>query len=83
MAFQKEIQELQVGGGRGVLHDSNRNVVLAYACFLGTTTNLQVEVKALLFGVRCYRDRGLDKLHIESDSLILISILQKKSTCPL
>lgn len=36
----------------------------------------------LLYGVQLSKDRELINLHLESDSLVLIHILQGRSMCP-
>ena len=65
-----------------MLRCSEGRFILGYSCFFGEMTSLQAELKALIFGVRLAIDRGYSDLQLESDSLVLVQILQGKSRCP-
>ena len=56
--------------------------LLGYSCFFGEMTSLQAELKALTFGVSLAIASGYANLHLESNSLILVQIIQGKARCP-
>ena len=61
-------------GGGGLFRDYDGRFLLGFSCYFGETTSLHAELKALLFGARLGVSRGLVKLHLESDSLVLVRI---------
>ena len=65
-----------------MLRCSEGRFILGYSCFFGEMTSLQAKLKALIFGVRLAIDHGYSDLQLESDSLVLVQILQGKSRCP-
>ncbi|XP_027122034.2 uncharacterized protein [Coffea arabica] len=69
-------------GGGGLFRDSEGRFLLGFSCSFGEATSLQAELKALLFGVRLGVSRGLVRLHLESDSMVLVRIIQGKVRCP-
>ncbi|XP_027065411.1 uncharacterized protein [Coffea arabica] len=69
-------------GGGGLFRDSDGRVLVAFSCYFGEMTSLQAEVKALLHGVRLGVARGLANFHVESDSLVLIQMLQGRAKWP-
>ena len=69
-------------GGGGLIRDRNGQVILAFSCYFGEMPNLQAEVKALLHGVQLGIARGLANVHLESDSLVLVQIIQGRVKCP-
>ncbi|XP_027169555.1 uncharacterized protein LOC113769293 [Coffea eugenioides] len=69
-------------GGGGLFRDSDGRVLLAFSCYFGEMTSLQAEVKALLHGVQLVIARGLANFHLESDSLVLIQLIQGRAKCP-
>ena len=60
----------------GIIHDNNYNMVVAYAGCGHMGTNNEVDALALLWGIRLARDRGMDKMMIEGDSLLIIMALK-------
>ena len=68
-------------GGGGMLRCLEGRFILGYSCCFGETTSLHAELKALLFGVRLAISRGYVNLHIESDSLGLVQIIQGTVQC--
>lgn len=68
--------KLGILGGRGVVRDSKEGFVFTYACHIGIATSLQAEVKALLVGIRLCVERGMEALHVEVDSLILVQVIR-------
>ncbi|XP_027169553.1 uncharacterized protein LOC113769290 [Coffea eugenioides] len=72
----------RVSGGGGVVRDGEGRFIIGYSCFFGLLTSLHAELKAILFGVRLCVARGLQDLHVESDSLVLVQILQGTHGCP-
>ncbi|XP_071939020.1 uncharacterized protein [Coffea arabica] len=71
-----------LGGGGGVLRDSHGIPLIGFSAYLGETTCLSTEARALLIGIQTSIHRGFENLYIQSDSLVLIGILQKRIHCP-
>ncbi|XP_027076981.1 uncharacterized protein [Coffea arabica] len=71
-----------LGGGGGVLRDSHGIPLIGFSAYLGETTCLSAEARALLIGIQTCIHRGFENLYIQSDSLVLIGILQKRIHCP-
>ncbi|XP_071912409.1 uncharacterized protein [Coffea arabica] len=69
-------------GGGGLFRDCDGRFLLGFSCYFGEATSLQAEMKALFFGVRLGVSRGLGKLHLESNSLVLVRIIQGTVRCP-
>lgn len=67
--------------GGGLLRDRDGQVILAFSCYFGEMTCLQAEVKALLHGVQLGIARGLANVHLESDLLVLVQIIQGRVKC--
>ena len=65
-----------ISGGGCVVRDRDGKLIFGYSCFFGSLTSLHAELRAILFGVRLCVAQGLHGLHIESDSLSLVRILQ-------
>ena len=64
------------------MRDGEGRFIVGYSCFFGLLTSLHAELKAILFGVWLCVARGLQDLHVESDSLVLVQILQGTHGCP-
>ncbi|XP_071925655.1 uncharacterized protein [Coffea arabica] len=71
-----------VGGGGGVLRDSNGLPLIGFSAYFGETTCLHAEARALLIGLQISAHSGYLNLYVQSDSLILIGILQHRIHCP-
>ncbi|XP_027098892.2 uncharacterized protein [Coffea arabica] len=71
-----------VGGGGGVLRDSTRMPLVAFLAFFRETTCLRAETLALLIGLQTCVHRGFINLWVESDSLVLVGVLQRRIQCP-
>nr|XP_027099065.1 uncharacterized protein LOC113718354 [Coffea arabica] len=71
-----------LGGGGGVLRDSNGIPLIGFSAYFGETTCLCAEVRALLIGLQTCVHRGFGNLCVQSDSLVLIGILQHRIQCP-
>nr|XP_027108979.1 uncharacterized protein LOC113728817 [Coffea arabica] len=71
-----------VSGGGGVLRDSNGIPLIGFSAYLGETTSLCAEVRALLIGLQTCVHRGFQNLYVQSDSLLLVGILQNRIQCP-
>ncbi|XP_071925430.1 uncharacterized protein [Coffea arabica] len=69
-------------GRGGLFQDSNGRFLLAFSCYFGEMTSLQAEMRALLHGVWLGVAWGLANLHLKSDSLVLIHIIQGRAKCP-
>ena len=69
-------------GGGGVLRDPDDQVLVGYSAFLGVNTSLRVEVLALLTGLRLCVQKGFTQVRAQSDSLVLVGILQQWFQCP-
>ncbi|XP_071917081.1 uncharacterized protein [Coffea arabica] len=71
-----------VGGGAGVLRDSTGLSVIAFSAYLGETTSLRAEARALLIGLQSCKHRGFENISVQSDSLLLVGIIQRRIQCP-
>ena len=71
-----------VGGGGGVLRDSFGVPVIAFSAYLGQTTSLRAETWALLIGLQTCKNRGFENIRVQSDSLLLVEIIQQRIQCP-
>ena len=69
-------------GGGGVIRASDGRVLVGYSVFLGVGTSLRAEVLALLAGLRLCGQKGFTQVRVQSDSLVLIGILQRRFQCP-
>ncbi|XP_071928157.1 uncharacterized protein [Coffea arabica] len=81
-AFHSSLRESGVSGGGDVVRDREGKLIFGYSCFFGSLTSLHAELKAMLFGVQLCVAQGLHELHVESDSLSLVRILQESHSCP-
>ena len=59
-------------GRSGILRDSSEHFIFAFSRVFGVANSLQVELKALLVGVRLCVQKGFLAVHVESDSLLLV-----------
>ncbi|XP_027109280.1 uncharacterized protein [Coffea arabica] len=73
---------LGLAGGRGVLWDSDGSFLLAFSAFFGEMTSLEAEGLTVLQGVKLCFQRGFSQDLVQSDSKVLIAILQHRSKCP-
>ncbi|XP_071927455.1 uncharacterized protein [Coffea arabica] len=71
-----------VGAGGGVLRESNGLPLIGFSAYFGETTCLLAEARALLIGLQISAHRGFLNLNVQSDSLLLIGILQHRIHCP-
>ncbi|XP_027118651.1 uncharacterized protein [Coffea arabica] len=67
-----------MSGGGGVIRDSDGQLVFAFSAFLGEQTSLRVEVLALLIGLRLCDGRGVATPFVQSNSAILVGVLQRR-----
>ena len=72
----------EVGGGGGVLRDSTGLPLVAFSAFFGITTCLRAETVALLVGLQTCANRGFTNIWVQSDSLVLVGVLQRRTQCP-
>ncbi|XP_071939931.1 uncharacterized protein [Coffea arabica] len=68
-------------GGGGVLRDSNGQVLVGYSAYLGVNTSLRADALALLPGLRLCVQKGYTQVRVQSDSLVLVGILQWRFQC--
>nr|XP_027118775.1 uncharacterized protein LOC113736018 [Coffea arabica] len=71
-----------VGGGGGVLRDSTGLPLIAFSAYLGETTSLRAEARALLIGLQTCIQKGFEDICVQSDSLVLIGIIQRRTQYP-
>nr|XP_027109142.1 uncharacterized protein LOC113729011 [Coffea arabica] len=71
-----------MSGGVGILRDSNGPVLVAFSVSLGINTSLRAEALALLMGIRLYFQQGFEQVRVQTDSLVLVGILQQRFQCP-
>ncbi|XP_077226264.1 uncharacterized protein LOC143859440 [Tasmannia lanceolata] len=69
-------------GGGGVMRDSKAKVIIAFVYFYGTSTNMVIEARALLDGLRLCKAFGIVNLVVESDSKVLMDLISKKKSHP-
>ncbi|XP_027102724.1 uncharacterized protein [Coffea arabica] len=71
-----------VGGGGGVLRDSTGLPLIAFSAYLGETTSLHAEARALLIDLQTCIQKGFEDICVQSDSLVLIGIIQRRTQYP-
>ncbi|XP_027120639.2 uncharacterized protein [Coffea arabica] len=71
-----------VSGGGGVLRDSSGALLFGFSVPFGELTCLQVEIKALVFGIQQCCLRGFSRIRVEVDSLVLVNLLVRRWRCP-
>lgn len=59
----------------GVLRDHNGAFLCGFAVKLGKCTVPQAELWAVIYGLRLAKDRGFSNIHVESDSLIAVNLI--------
>ncbi|XP_071920660.1 uncharacterized protein [Coffea arabica] len=69
-------------GGGGLLRDSNGQLLVAFSAYLGEATSLRAEVLAMLKGVQLCLGKGFLPRIVQSNSMLLIDILQRRCHCP-
>lgn len=65
-----------------MLRDNNGCLLVDFSAFFGEMHSLQAEMRAMLYGVRLASSRGYQNLHLESDSMMLIRVLNGETECP-
>ncbi|KAL0458988.1 UNVERIFIED_CONTAM: putative ribonuclease H protein [Sesamum latifolium] len=63
-------------GAGGLLRDHFGRIIFAFQEPLGTCSNVQAELKAILRGLQICKDKNLHKIWIEVDALNVIKILE-------
>ncbi|XP_071917134.1 uncharacterized protein [Coffea arabica] len=71
-----------MSGGGGVIRDSDGHLVFAFSAFLGEETSLRAEILALLIGLRLCVGRGVATPFVQSDSAVLVGVLQRRFHYP-
>ncbi|XP_035539628.1 uncharacterized protein LOC118344003 [Juglans regia] len=69
------IYRSELGAG-GILQDEHENMKFAFSADLGRGTNTQLELPALLMGLRKCRALGVDNIILELDSFLVINWLK-------
>ncbi|XP_060197735.1 uncharacterized protein LOC132626759 isoform X2 [Lycium barbarum] len=69
--------EDDIGAG-GIVRDSNGNLIMAFAKSLGKGSSNLAEAKAALYGMKWCISNGFRNIILESDSLIIINMLEGK-----
>ncbi|XP_071926511.1 uncharacterized protein [Coffea arabica] len=69
-------------GGGGVLRDSLGRPIVAFSAFFGKRLSLHAEALALLTGLQLCVEKGFANVEIQSDSQVLVGILQRRFRCP-
>ncbi|XP_059289936.1 uncharacterized protein LOC132043485 [Lycium ferocissimum] len=62
-------------GGGGILRDENGHFLMAFSAYYGQCSNNIAETKAILMGLRWCIDRGYQNINIESDSKLIIGMI--------
>ncbi|XP_071921779.1 uncharacterized protein [Coffea arabica] len=71
-----------IGGAGGIIRDSRGRLILAFSVGFGTKTSMQAKAKAMLVGVRLCAQQGLTQVLVESDSLVLVRVLNDECKRP-
>ncbi|MQM08604.1 hypothetical protein Taro_041461 [Colocasia esculenta] len=70
-------------GGKGILRNSNGDIVFAFsAAYPEVNSSIEAEALALHDGLSICCDLGILSAVVESDSLILVQIMNGKFSCP-
>lgn len=69
-------------GGGGIIRNHAGHMIMAFASFYGICSNNVAEAKAILQGMRMCIDNGFPKIIVESDSMIMVVIINRKSSVP-
>ncbi|OIT07102.1 hypothetical protein A4A49_24098 [Nicotiana attenuata] len=69
-------------GGGGIIRDHRGHMILAFADYFGLCSNNVAEAMAILQGLCICIDRGFLKIIVESDSLMLVNIINNKVRPP-
>ncbi|XP_070030420.1 uncharacterized protein [Nicotiana sylvestris] len=67
-----------LAGGGGIIRDHHGNMMKAFAEFYGPCSNNLAEAKALLHGVKLCSNSGFLKVHVESDSMFTVNMINKR-----
>ena len=66
----------------GILRDSSGKPLLAFSAFFGESSSLHAEVPAMLIGLQICVKKGFVNVGFQSDSQVLIGVLQRRLRCP-
>lgn len=69
-------------GGGGIIRDHNGNFLIAYADFYGYSNNNMAEAKSLAQGLNICLEEGYSSVIIESDSQVIIDMINNKMKIP-
>ncbi|XP_071902237.1 uncharacterized protein [Coffea arabica] len=69
-------------GGGGILRDASGGPILAFSAFFGIRSSLHAEALAMLTGLRMCVKQGFVTVDLQSDSRVLVGIIQRRFRCP-
>ncbi|XP_055835240.1 uncharacterized protein LOC129903721 [Solanum dulcamara] len=69
-------------GGGGILRNASGDLMFAYAIPLGSGTNNQAEIKAVIFGLSWCLHLGYNQVILEVDSQLLLKWMQQEAKPP-
>ena len=69
-------------GGGGILRDSSGSPVFDFSAFFGRRSNLHAEALAMQTGLQLCVEKGFSSVDIQSDSQVLVGIVQRRLRCP-
>ncbi|XP_019266683.1 PREDICTED: uncharacterized protein LOC109244105 [Nicotiana attenuata] len=69
-------------GGGGIIRDQLGDMVKAFAEFYGHCSNNMAEAKAVLHGIKLCNSLGLQNVIVETDSLLIVSIINRRMKPP-
>lgn len=69
-------------GGGGILRNERGHLITAYAEYFGECSNNMSEAKAILFGIEWCLDKGFTNILVESDSMLIINMINGKAKTP-
>ncbi|XP_058082424.1 uncharacterized protein LOC131230531 [Magnolia sinica] len=71
---------LGLSGGGGICRGDKGNFIFAFTTGYGHGSNVHVELRAFHDGIYCCLSKGLKKVIIESDSLLLINLISGEAS---
>lgn len=62
-------------GSRGLFQDHRGDMIIAYATYIGISSSVYAEASAICFGLKLAQELGINNIWIETDSELLVRIL--------
>ena len=65
-----------------MLRDYSGGMLFAFSTYVGENSSLRAEVLAISIGLQLCSLKGFGQFCVQSDSLVLVGILQRRLVCP-